>query len=353
MGPGQAQRQFMGPVQGQPGPLMTPGGGHMMRPQAPGQMWRHPQEVTLQQRGPQMAVQGEIPGGQPQQQPQQQQQQAPMGQPQPGGSESRPAPPPVLNILPPPAPPDNPQTEEERRQVARYEQWLVQNEAAINEQLKYYETEITKLRKQRKSLNSKQRTLRKSNNELNAQDAAELERVSTEATGLQKSLENWRKQSRQHNMLMTDHKQKQQKATQVPGSNPGPAIPNPGMTGPAQPQPGMRPMGPGQTMITQGAPPGSWQGGNVPPGMVHVQRSPAPGGPAMMVQRMPGQPQQMPQHMMQQRMQMQQQQMMQQQGQMRPGLTIQHGGVVQVSHVTNCTIGSKTEYIRFLKSVQY
>ena len=224
--------------------------------------------------------------------------------------------------------------------MARYEQWLVQNEAAINEQLKYYETEITKLRKQRKSLNSKQRTLRKSNNELNAHDAAELERVSTEATGLQKSLENWRKQSRQHNMLMSDHKQKQQKASQVPGQgNPGQAgIPNPGMAGPAQP--GMRPMGPGQTMISQGAPPGSWQGGNVPPGMVHVQRSPAPGGPPMMVQRMPGQPQQMqPQHMMQQRMQMQQQQQQQmmqqqqQQGQMRPGLTIQHGGVIQVSSI--------------------
>ena len=44
--------------------------------------------------------------------------------------------------------------------MARYEQWLLQNEAAINEQLKYYETEITKLRKQRKSLNSKQRTFR-------------------------------------------------------------------------------------------------------------------------------------------------------------------------------------------------
>merc|ERR1719189_2027147 len=88
--------------------------------------------------------------------------------------ESRPPPPPMMNIPPPPAPPDNPQTEEERRQVQRYESWLVQQESGINEQLKYYETEITKLRKQRKSLNSKQRTLRKNNNELSANDAQNL-----------------------------------------------------------------------------------------------------------------------------------------------------------------------------------
>lgn len=32
----------------------------------------------------------------------------------------------------------------------RYEQWLVQQDGAINNQLKYYETEIGKLRKMRK-----------------------------------------------------------------------------------------------------------------------------------------------------------------------------------------------------------
>ena len=80
--------------------------------------------VTLQQRGPPMAVQ------------------APEGVGPPG--------PTIANIPPPPSPPDNPQTEEERRQVGRYEAWLVQQESFINQQLKYYETEITKLRKQRK-----------------------------------------------------------------------------------------------------------------------------------------------------------------------------------------------------------
>ena len=129
----------------------------------------------MQQRGPQMAVQAA------ENQP---------AQPVAGATTGdRPPPPPLVTTPAPPTPPDNPQNEEERRQVTRYEQWLVQQEVAINEQLKYYETEITKLRKQRKSLNSKQRTLRKNGNELGTTDAAELERVSTEASGLQKSLE--------------------------------------------------------------------------------------------------------------------------------------------------------------------
>ena len=60
------------------------------------------------------------------------------------------SPPSATNLPAPPTPPDNPQSEDEHRQAARYEQWLVQQESAINQQLKYYETEITKLRKQRK-----------------------------------------------------------------------------------------------------------------------------------------------------------------------------------------------------------
>ena len=241
VGPGQQQpqqRQFLGGAV--PGQQMMSGGqqpGQMIRPQqqaGPGQMWRHPQEVTLQQRGPQMAVQGE------------------MLQP---GAETRPPPPPALNIPPPPAPPDNPQTDEERKQVIRYEQWLMQQDNNIKEQLKYYETEITKLRKQRKSLNSKQRTLRKNNHELNANDAAELERVSTEATTLQKSLESIRKQDRQHNMLINDHKQKKEKVLQQQGGGPSGGMPGhpPGVPGQA---PGLRQMTPGQ-----GGP--GWQGGTL------------------------------------------------------------------------------------------
>lgn len=52
------------------------------------------------------------------------------------------------------------------------------------------------------SLNSKQRQLRKSGNELMPNDAAELQRVSTEQQALQKHLEAARKQARQHSMLI-------------------------------------------------------------------------------------------------------------------------------------------------------
>lgn len=52
------------------------------------------------------------------------------------------------------------------------------------------------------SLNSKQRQLRKSGNELAVPDATELARVSGEQAILQKHLESARKQSRQHAMLI-------------------------------------------------------------------------------------------------------------------------------------------------------
>ena len=290
---------------GQPRP-MGPGPG------MPGQVWRHPQEVTLQQRGPQMAVQGTEASSSP-----------PM-------VTERSAPPAPCNLPAPPTPPENPQNDDERKQVWRYEQWLVQQEGSINQSLKYYETEITKLRKQRKSLNSKQRTLRKNGNELGEQDASELERVSNEASGLQKSLENIRKQSRQHAMIMNDHRQKRQKALEAAGHPPGQAQqmsalggPPPGM-GPG-PGPGMiRAIGPnGQPMMRPGMPaqqqPG-WQGSMVQPGMVHVQRSVNPGGPQVRPavmggfqgqQQMPGQPGQPMPQAVQQRMALQQQQQQQ------------------------------------------
>ena len=48
---------------------------------------------------------------------------------------------------PPPLPSGYPHTEEEWRQVNRYEQWLVRKSTALNEQVRYNLTEITKLNK--------------------------------------------------------------------------------------------------------------------------------------------------------------------------------------------------------------
>ena len=60
-----------------------------------------------------------------------------------------PAPPP-LNQRGMSPPPENPQTDEDKAKVVRYEQWLNQHHEEINSHLAYYETEISKLRKQRK-----------------------------------------------------------------------------------------------------------------------------------------------------------------------------------------------------------
>ncbi|XP_042236177.1 histone-lysine N-methyltransferase 2D-like isoform X2 [Homarus americanus] len=114
----------------------------------------------------------------------------------------------IKTLPPPPHPPDNPQTDAERQQQLQYEQWLAQQHNLIGNQQRYYETEIIKLRKQRKSLNSRQRTLKKNGQELNEHDAAELARVQREASAIQRHLEQCRKSARQHAMIMQEYNNK-------------------------------------------------------------------------------------------------------------------------------------------------
>ncbi|CAH0559006.1 unnamed protein product [Brassicogethes aeneus] len=126
------------------------------------------------------------------------------------------------NLLPaPPLPPENIVTEQDKQTQLVYEHWLNHQNNVLTQQLKYYETEVQKLRKIRKSLNSKQRQLKKSGNQLPEADAAELQRVSSEQAILQKQLESTRKQNRQHGMLIQEYRNKQQ-AKQNPGSGPMP-----------------------------------------------------------------------------------------------------------------------------------
>ncbi|KAF5285410.1 hypothetical protein FQA39_LY16664 [Lamprigera yunnana] len=120
---------------------------------------------------------------------------------------------PTFNISPlpaPPLPPENIVTEQDKQCQIVYEQWLNNQNTILSQQLKYYETEVQKLRKIRKSLNSKQRQLRKSGNQLPEADALELQRISAEQSILQKHLESSRKQSRQHGMLIQEYRNKQQ-----------------------------------------------------------------------------------------------------------------------------------------------
>lgn len=113
----------------------------------------------------------------------------------------------------PTLPPDTIVTEQDRQMQINYEQWLSTQENVLNNQRKYYETEVSKLRKTKKSLNSKQRVLKKAGNDLTESDTLELNKVTAEQSIVQKQLENARKQSRQHTLVIQDYKNKQQAAS--------------------------------------------------------------------------------------------------------------------------------------------
>lgn len=55
------------------------------------------------------------------------------------------------NLIPaPPIPPENIVTEQDKQAQMLYEQWLNHQQNVLNQQLRYYETEVQKLRKSRK-----------------------------------------------------------------------------------------------------------------------------------------------------------------------------------------------------------
>ncbi|KAL1490323.1 hypothetical protein ABEB36_013038 [Hypothenemus hampei] len=154
------------------------------------------------------------------------------------------------NLVPaPPLPPESIVNEQDRQTQIVYEQWLNHQNNVLSQQLRYYETEVQKLRKSRKSLNSKQRQLKKSGNHLNEVDSNELQRISAEQAILQKHLESSRKQSRQHGMLIQEYRNKQQPQVKQqaqmpsplgpPGSSPihHPATSHSPMLSPQQPSP--------------------------------------------------------------------------------------------------------------------
>lgn len=122
----------------------------------------------------------------------------------------------VVNLQPaPPLPPDNIINDHDRQLQINYEQWLTSQEASLAGKLKYYHEEVTKLRKSRKSLNTKQRGLKKTGNDLTPNETIELNQVTNDQTIVQKQLENARKQSRQHSNLIQEYRNKQQSKLQT------------------------------------------------------------------------------------------------------------------------------------------
>ncbi|CAL4174230.1 unnamed protein product, partial [Meganyctiphanes norvegica] len=183
----------------------------------------------------------------------------------------------IKTLPPPPVPPDNPQTDGERQQQNQYEYWLSQQHNLITTQQRHYETEITKLRKQRKSLNSRQRTMKKNGQELNEHDASELERVQREAAVIQRSLDQCRKSGRQHTMIIQEYNNKKKQRPQMMGHH-GVVM---GPQGPGGMMAGNSPLGPRGTSPMHSTPqsplmspsPSSQPGMGMSP-MVHSPHTP-------------------------------------------------------------------------------
>ncbi|XP_050538533.1 histone-lysine N-methyltransferase 2D-like isoform X4 [Daktulosphaira vitifoliae] len=123
---------------------------------------------------------------------------------------------PIFNapvLTPPPQPPDVIATEQDRQLQHTYEVWLNEQSNIVTKQLKHYESEVQKLRKMKKSMNSKQRVARKQGNELSDHDTIELQRITAEQQVLQKLLETSRKQNKQHMAIVQEYKNKHRPAT--------------------------------------------------------------------------------------------------------------------------------------------
>ncbi|CAG0914651.1 unnamed protein product [Notodromas monacha] len=115
----------------------------------------------------------------------------------------------AVSPMPPPSPPPKVvSSEEDRRKQFQYEQWLTQNARILSMRQTHYQTEVERFRKVRRTLLTRQRQLRKTSMELNPQDSATLEKISTEQSDIQRQLEQCRKMMKQHSGLMNDYSAK-------------------------------------------------------------------------------------------------------------------------------------------------
>lgn len=135
------------------------------------------------------------------------------------------------------------------------------------------------------SLNSKQRQLRKSGNNLTETDAAELLRISNEQSILQKHLDQSRKQTRQHGMLIQEYNSKQQQQQRQPSTPQVPQSNNPESCSPLMSPSQQSPMHSPAALVSQSPGPSMIQHSPATPSI--VQHS--PGTP--LLQHSPGNPQ--------------------------------------------------------------
>lgn len=108
---------------------------------------------------------------------------------------------------PPPPQPENDASQEER---ARYEQWLLNTDQILTSNTKQLEDKVNGLRKTKKSVAAKNRQAKKAGNEPSEADQLEIDRLSSDITGIQRQVEAARKQQKAHQQLMQDYHQKNQ-----------------------------------------------------------------------------------------------------------------------------------------------
>lgn len=161
----------------------------------------------------------------------------------PGGTVQQTVPLYEANLQPaPPVPPENIVSEADERAQKAYEHWLETQNQTLQNQLNYYETEVQKLRKARKNLNTRQRQLKKTGGELSEEDQRELAKVTQEQGIIQKQLELSRKANKQHTTVKQEYENKKMAKLQ-PQTQPGQS---PAQIAPQSPlmHPGQSPMNP-------------------------------------------------------------------------------------------------------------
>ena len=98
----------------------------------------------------------------------------------------------------PPFPVDEPQSQQDHEVMANYQKWLFEQKALLENEQHKIESEVARLRKIKKTINAKARQLKKNNQEISPQEAAELQQSINDLAVVTKGTDAVKKALRQH-----------------------------------------------------------------------------------------------------------------------------------------------------------
>jgi histone-lysine N-methyltransferase MLL3 len=180
----------------------------------------------------------------------------------------------------PPFPVDEPITPQDHEVMANYRKWLFDQKALLDNEQRRIESEVARLRKIKKTINAKARQLKKTNQEISHQEAAELQQSINDLTMVMKGTEAIKKALRQHQITWEnfDNKFKARGPLPPPGIMPQAMMNSPGSSMSSLPRSVSSPMissaGPG----TPSLPPSS-----TPQSPAHMSPSHVPPSPGNMM----------------------------------------------------------------------